>query len=128
MRIKYDSKLKQLSIIAGNIEEQDELEANITLMRHSDVCFVNELQSRINQEHALIYFDGEFERRNRVSLTLHLSPDVVGYQKSRQALDEFWAAVEDNQETIPERKATVIYLWPGETPRDGWNTIVLGHA
>ena len=127
MLLEYDAEKKQLIISAAIEFEHFELEAYAGIMRHGDICTLNHIWGKTDRRCHIIYFDGGFERMQNIPLTMHLSPDSLGYLNNLHALASFWANIEESETVVAQKFANLTYLWAGETASGGWNTLVLGH-
>jgi len=115
MRVEYNPEEKQLTVIAGNAYEQDELEGISSVLRHGDHV---ELASDAEIVEVEIS-SATVIRRWGLSLQFNFS-EAASKSAVINCIDVVYSAVSG--------KKQLVFLWAGEIPEDGWNTLVFGHT
>ncbi|MFA6594344.1 MAG: hypothetical protein WCT16_03760 [Candidatus Buchananbacteria bacterium] len=108
MKAIYDPEEKQLTLIASNHEEQDEFEGLAAVMRHGD-----EISLKYAGDMRALMIDGN-------AIKKRWGYDI-GFPVAAGASDK---AVSD----CLDRRKSLSFLWAGEIPDDGWNTLVFSHT
>ncbi|MFA5124642.1 MAG: hypothetical protein WC473_02340 [Patescibacteria group bacterium] len=118
MKATYDPEEKQLTLIASNPEEQDEFEGLAAVMRHGD-----EISLGYTKDTRALMIGGNAIKK-RWGFDVGFSLEVGASDK---AVSDFADGFFNYACSATGGGRAIFFLWAGEIPEDGWNTLVFSY-